>query len=340
MTHFFDELPLNLANPVVCELTDLLVSNIDDPDEIRDITRRAAMLAGRVDFKKAPYLLWPAVLIQARAEEKHRAVIEEAKRGRAALAKRIDELFSAHPVLPVAAKPGPGSLGGTWQGGSERVLGTRSTLLDIDFLARGVEVSRSVCRLTARDSDGNEWYGSGFLVAPDVVLSNQHVLFCDEGEGPAAAVVDARFFYENGGTPVTVGCDAATIVGDAAFDWAAIRLGSAPPPECRPLRLGSSRPPRRGDPAFIVQHPAGGPKKIGLYRNEVRHVDDKAVQYLTDTQGGSSGSPVFNDRWEVVALHHQWVAATDGSSELRNQGIRIERVIEGLRAHGLLEPGL
>jgi V8-like Glu-specific endopeptidase len=28
------------------------------------------------------------------------------------------------------------------------------------------------------------------------------------------------------------------------------------------------------------------------------------VQYTTDTLPGSSGSPVFNDNWEVVALHH------------------------------------
>ena len=28
------------------------------------------------------------------------------------------------------------------------------------------------------------------------------------------------------------------------------------------------------------------------------------VQYVTSTLPGSSGSPVFNDNWEVVALQH------------------------------------
>jgi V8-like Glu-specific endopeptidase len=63
------------------------------------------------------------------------------------------------------------------------------------------------------------------------------------------------------------------------------------------------------------------------------------VHYLTDTLKGSSGSPVFNSNWEVVALHHRggWLAEP-GSKRMvyRNQGIAIGVVLRGLRAAGLL----
>jgi V8-like Glu-specific endopeptidase len=105
------------------------------------------------------------------------------------------------------------------------------------------------------------------------------------------------------------------------------------------LSLDPARPPEEGDRVYIIQHPEGLPKQIGMHRNLVVHVDDRVVQYLTDTKGGSSGSPVFNDRWGVVALHSRWVEVprADGrASMFRNQGVRIERVREGLASAGII----
>jgi V8-like Glu-specific endopeptidase len=87
---------------------------------------------------------------------------------------------------------------------------------------------------------------------------------------------------------------------------------------------------------FIIQHPDGGPKMIGLSHNLVRSVTGDVLQYWTDTKTGSSGAPVFNSRWQVVGLHHRWVEAPAGDDvEYRNQGRRIGRVIEGIERHGL-----
>ena len=73
-----------------------------------------------------------------------------------------------------------------------------------------------------------------------------------------------------------------------------------------------------------------------MYSNVVAFVGANRVQYLTDTEPGSSGSPVFDKEWNVVALHHSggWVSepgAVDPNRQFyRNEGILIDAVIAGL----------
>jgi hypothetical protein len=73
----------------------------------------------------------------------------------------------------------------------------------------------------------------------------------------------------------------------------------------------------------IVQHPAGRRKEVVVNGNRIVEVTDVAIHYLADTQGGSSGSPVFNLRWELIALHH-----AGGAQD--NVGVRIDRVLKYL----------
>jgi V8-like Glu-specific endopeptidase len=64
-------------------------------------------------------------------------------------------------------------------------------------------------------------------------------------------------------------------------------------------------------------------------------VTEDVVQYRTDTEGGSSGSPVFDEQWRVIALHHKWGSRPlNGKVEYYNQGRRIERVVAGLSEEG------
>ncbi|MFJ1567897.1 trypsin-like serine peptidase [Streptomyces erythrochromogenes] len=59
-----------------------------------------------------------------------------------------------------------------------------------------------------------------------------------------------------------------------------------------------------GELVSIIQHPNGEPKQLALRDDQIVDVLDDFVHYSADTARGSSGAPVFNDQWEVVALHH------------------------------------
>ena len=61
----------------------------------------------------------------------------------------------------------------------------------------------------------------------------------------------------------------------------------------------------------IIQHPRGRYKEVALQDNRVVKVDNLVVQYCCDTEPGSSGSPVFNNHWHLVALHHASVVVDD-----------------------------
>jgi V8-like Glu-specific endopeptidase len=53
------------------------------------------------------------------------------------------------------------------------------------------------------------------------------------------------------------------------------------------------------------------------------------VKYTTHTLPGSSGAPVFNERWEVVALHARGGNEV-GLRMFANEGILIKKVIGAL----------
>ncbi len=75
------------------------------------------------------------------------------------------------------------------------------------------------------------------------------------------------------------------------------------------------------DPVNVVGHPMGRLKEIAVRDNALVQRLDDFLHYRTDTEPGNSGSPVFNDQWEVVALHHQGVPNTDRQGRiLRKDG--------------------
>jgi endonuclease G len=100
-----------------------------------------------------------------------------------------------------------------------------------------------------------------------------------------------------------------------------------------------------GEWVSIIQHPGGQPKQIAIHASQIikldpRKVDvdlDHFIHYSTDTEPGSSGSPVFNDQWQVIALHHKAVPVPALRGEpvqpdrwLANEGVRISAIFHHL----------
>ncbi len=124
-------------------------------------------------------------------------------------------------------------------------------------------------------------------------------------------------------------------------DWTAVKVrpkqGLVPGGKWSVLKI-EEQDPQIDDFAIIIQHPSGGPKQIALFHNVIAFVDagKRVIQYLTDTEPGSSGSPVFDTRWNVVALHHSGGYLREPGNDpkqkfYRNEGIHINTVIAGLR---------
>ena len=139
--------------------------------------------------------------------------------------------------------------------------------------------------------------------------------------------------------------------GPDEMDYALLRVNGTPGSDAQGEKVvpGSAAPPRGyipipdeahdfqpGTPLFIVQHPQGAPLKLMLDTEAVigLYGQNRRVRYRTNTDNGSSGSPVFDQNWNLVALHH----SGDPASILPtyNEGIPINLVRDRLEAKGVL----
>ena len=64
-----------------------------------------------------------------------------------------------------------------------------------------------------------------------------------------------------------------------------------------PLPDGTAR-------VYVIGYPYGGGLSFSINDNELLDRDDRVLHYRAPTEGGSSGSPVFNQKWNLIGLHH------------------------------------
>ena len=239
----------------------------------------------------------------------------------------------------------------------ERLLGSND-LLDINFLELAIAVARGVGRV--RVAGG---FGTGFLVGPGLMMTNHHVIgtvadasqsslqldYQDNASGEIQPVQSFRF---NPGICFVTDTELdVTIVGVQPVSDKNRAIDSYPWVQLIP----DAGKAEVGDPINIIQHPRGGLKQIAFRENKILALSNSEPRFLfysTDTQPGSSGSPCFNDQWELIALHHSGVAKTDNQKRLlkkdgavwkdgddpalldwiANEGVRISKIVAFLRS--------
>ncbi|MGW1603824.1 endonuclease [Streptomyces eurythermus] len=240
--------------------------------------------------------------------------------------------------------------------GLERLMG-RNNLTGVAFLEGGYLAARSIGRVCVRTPEGGH-YGTGFMVSPSLLLTNNHVLRSPEEAGHAVVEFDFQAGLDGRPlVPVTFRIDPHGFYAtDRELDFTVVAVTERNQEGARladfgwlPLD-GAQGKAIIGEFVNIIQHPNGEPKQLALRENQIVDLLDRFVHYVTDTAPGSSGSPVFNDQWEVVALHHSAVPETDpdgrplatdgtpwrpGMGEHRlawkaNEGVRVSRVLQAL----------
>jgi endonuclease G, mitochondrial len=221
-------------------------------------------------------------------------------------------------------------------------------------LTRGAEIRRTVGIVRVHDGIRPGLRGTGFLVAPNLLLTNQHV-FTDLADRMTAAdsflyasnswvEFDYEETFQGGILPTTLyrfrpdvvflyslargGLDYALVAVDTKTHESSQRSG-VPLSEFGFNRLDRSQGKIIvGEPVNIIHHPGGKPRNASLHSNRLLYLLEDWLHYETDTKDGSSGAPVYNRYWEVVGLHHGESLKRDAKGKpIANEGARISRVI-------------
>lgn len=216
----------------------------------------------------------------------------------------------------------------------------------INFLERGVRAARAVCHIV--DVSGVS-LGTGFVVAPGLLLTNNHVLPTADGAEGATAI----FKYELDADEIPARQDRFSIQPTRLFatspqtqlDFTFVAIGeigiAGEPLATHGWLPLDDRPNKilEGQPVVIIQHPNGQMKAICLFDSVLvlrdKSPDHPFILYTTDTDFGSSGSPAFNRFWQVIGLHHASIAtgeARNGKPVILNRGIRISSIFSTLKA--------
>ncbi|PET72774.1 hypothetical protein CN533_05055 [Priestia megaterium] len=232
----------------------------------------------------------------------------------------------------------------------ERII-KENNLLPINFLEKGIQRSKAVAFILLPNGGA-----TGFLVGKDILLTNNHV-FPNEQTAKEAKILFN--FQENiNGNPEPV--DEYTCNPNDFFytnvqlDYSLVKVNKKESNESYNefknissknaiLEANSFLPGERwgtipllgntkiqiGERVNIIQHPAMRRKEIACHDNKIEKLNENFILYTADTEPGSSGSPVFNDKWELIALHHSGGENNNGEW-LNNEGVLISAIVNDL----------
>lgn len=225
----------------------------------------------------------------------------------------------------------------------ERIIG-RDDLFPVSYLEAGQQAATPVCRIEIRDRLGRVLgHATGFLVSPSLLLTNNHVLEnyntaqfsvaqfnyevdLDLNERPMKSFrfTPERFFITDQNLDFTlVAIEEVSADGTKVSDFGFLPL------------ISQTGKGLVGECVSIIQHPSGAPKAVAIRENQIMDVFEDYIHYSTDTMPGSSGSPVYNDEWIVISLHHAGVPDPKNRTEfIANEGIRISSIVQFVAEQG------
>jgi hypothetical protein len=268
---------------------------------------------------------------------------------------------SGNPGLRIAAqalsisRPTPASdapigsvpIGNLDRGRLEKTARERGVMIKFDEYATKLSaLARRMCLIEIPTGSGE---GTGWLVAPDLVLTNYHVIKAVHESQVAAAEVTCRFdYFKEGFGGVTSGLSAEWLK-----DWSPYAGGDeradAPEPTveevdyaliqlARPVGDEEVAGAKRGwvtvraappaviaeDIVMVPQFPDGRSLELSFGKALNYNQSGTRLRYDANTEGGASGSPAVTMTIEPFGLHH---AAAPGRS-LYNQCVPLRLIIQ------------
>ncbi|MFN5999258.1 MAG: trypsin-like serine peptidase [Paracoccaceae bacterium] len=207
-----------------------------------------------------------------------------------------------------------------------------------DLLSAFSLAARRLCLIRAGGKQG-----TGFLIGPQTVLTNWHVMseLIDRGTGKAvdgsAAKISVSFetLTDNKGRSCPVAEEwlvgfsplvkaaadplPQAVSPDGTFlDYCAIRLLGAPGRERGWYDLSQTGTlNHKTDAFFVFQHPAGVAQRAGVARDTVLDANTDFLRHQVWTASGSSGGLCLDHKLRPIALHH---AAVWHPTELDDKG--------------------
>ena len=213
--------------------------------------------------------------------------------------------------------------------------------IDVGFLIQAIQQATSVCRI---EIPNQGILGTGFLIAPNLVLTNYHVV-CSENTdiqiNPSDIVLRFGCFTsttgdEEKGQTFKLVNDKPILESSPTnkLDYALLQVEDSirQAKDIREAECEFKNLPQKKMALNILQHPEGASMKIAISSNAVANIfpDSGLMQYVTKTSSGSSGSPCFNEDWKVVALHHAQKATHFGSIR---EGILLSSIYQEIQQY-------
>jgi Trypsin-like peptidase domain/MAP3K TRAFs-binding domain len=214
----------------------------------------------------------------------------------------------------------------------------------------GLKRCQCVVRIGRESSKGD---GTGFLMRgsdlfPElgdqlILVTNAHVLNTDTTVGFHPQDINVYFHALENVSPnepfaiksilwisSKTDCDCTVAILD---HYPADFRTDLPVAPAMPIRPDGISKPR----VLIIGYPEGGTLSFSLNDNELLDYDERLLHYRAPTEGGSSGSPVFNQEWKLIGLHHgggDSLAKLNGNTGTyqANEGIKIYAIRDKMKA--------